>query len=105
LYPLRIPEKLAKARATLPPMSILFLLGLFVLHLRHLLGETSREFSVLDIVDRERPKHIVRVLPGPILVRIGIGHFGRSSLCIFVMKRIRSRWIHVFGRATLASLD
>jgi hypothetical protein len=57
-------------------MSILFFLGgLSVLHLRHLLRETGRVLFILDIVDRERPKHIVRVFPGPILIRICVGHF------------------------------
>jgi hypothetical protein len=57
-------------------MSILFFLGrFFVLHLRHFLGETSSEFLVLDVIDGESPEHVVRVVPGPILIGIRVCHF------------------------------
>ncbi len=63
------------ACATQIVMSILFFLGcFFVLRLRHFLRQTGGVFFVFDIINRERPKHIVRVVPGPILVRIAVSH-------------------------------
>ena len=47
----------------------------FVLHLRHLLRQTRGIFFVLDIINRESAEHVVRVVLGPILIGIRVGHF------------------------------
>ena len=38
------------------------------------LRKTGCEFLVLNIIDRESAEHVVRVVPGPILVRVGVSH-------------------------------
>jgi hypothetical protein len=54
--------------------NLFFLGGLFVLHLRHLLRKTGDIFFVLHAINREFSLHVVRILEGPILIGIGIGH-------------------------------
>jgi hypothetical protein len=54
---------------------ILFFLGrVLVLHLRHFLRKTGGVFFVLDIINGEGSKHIVGIVPGPILIRIRVCH-------------------------------
>ena len=54
---------------------LLFFLGrFFSLHPSHFLRQTSGVLLVLNIIHSERRKHVVRVVPGPILVRICVSH-------------------------------
>src|SRR5438876_355071 len=69
------------------------------------LGETRREFFVLDVVNGESPEHIVRVFRGPILVRICVCHLRCATLRIFVMNWIGTWWVDDFRRTTQAALD
>src|SRR5260370_29161065 len=51
----------------------LFFLGrFFALHLSHLLGKTGGVFLVLVIINGESPENIVRVVPGPLMIRISL---------------------------------
>src|SRR5438105_7971324 len=84
---------------------LLLVVWLWLFRPSHLLRETGGVFLVLRAVDRELAQHVIRIFPGPILVRIIVSHLCGAALLILMMDRICARRIHHLGRAAKTALQ